>query len=717
MGALAELLAVTAALVVTVVLVTQRMQLAPRIAVSAVALILCVGIGGSWRVALDKRESDEALAASRPANLVEDRASPYAGSGACRSCHPNEYASWKKSFHRTMTQAVTDKTVLADFDDVELPWDGRVYRVFREGDRFFVDVPRIGTLGEKESERMVRPVVMSTGSHHQQLYWYPLKEGEEIDEDAQDLYGARCASCHGEEGSGAQAPALALRELLVPHIDKALASATHAELGLSDEEREQLVTLLMQMQTVDRLMQFPFSWLIEDGRWVHEGLTFLGPPDPTTKYEPYDQGWSMSCDGCHAVGARFEKGAIGEPGHASAVELGISCEVCHGPAANHVSHHQNPLARYASHAEGGADDIVNPARLDPGRSAAVCGQCHGETQDRADDRPDGFRPGAVLEDHLNVVQQPDGEPPEWLIAALAAEPDLLDSGFWGDGTMRIAGRDYNGLARTGCHTRGELTCTTCHEMHGDSPNDQLRPIARTGAVCGDCHSEQAADPAAHSHHAEGSAGNDCYNCHMPHTTWGLLGAMRAHRITSPSIEVTRSTGRPNACNLCHLDKTMAWTADALGRWYGQEDQGMGPRSPELELPDDVSAAVVWLLRGDGVQRGVVAWHFGWDPAVAASGSWWMPAVLGRALDDPFVAVRYVAGHALERIPGYEGFAYDFASQDRAALTEARERALDAFDPGARGPLPAVLIGKDGLDQGRLRALEVLKDHRPVSVNE
>ena len=34
------------------------------------------------------------------------------------------------------------------------------------------------------------------------------------------------------------------------------------------------------------------------------------------------------------------------------------------------------------------------------------------------------------------------------------------------------------------------------------------------------------------------------------------------------MQATLATGRPNACNLCHLDKTLGWTAQYLEQWYG-----------------------------------------------------------------------------------------------------------------------------------------------------
>ena len=60
------------------------------------------------------------------------------------------------------------------------------------------------------------------------------------------------------------------------------------------------------------------------------------------------------------------------------------------------------------------------------------------------------------------------------------------------------------------------------------------------------------------------------NCHMPHTTFGLFVAMRSHRVDSPDLALAVESGRPNACNQCHLDQSLQWTADWLSEWYGHE---------------------------------------------------------------------------------------------------------------------------------------------------
>src|ERR1700730_14559150 len=48
---------------------------------------------------------------------VQIETADYISSRACRSCHPNEYATWHESYHRTMTQVATPQTIVPSFDN------------------------------------------------------------------------------------------------------------------------------------------------------------------------------------------------------------------------------------------------------------------------------------------------------------------------------------------------------------------------------------------------------------------------------------------------------------------------------------------------------------------------------------------------------------------------------------------------------------------------
>ncbi len=77
-------------------------------------------------------------AASRP--LIH-RVDDFIGADACRSCHPDHYESWARTYHRTMTQRVTPETVRGVFDGRTLKYEGRSAQVLRRGDRFYFDLP------------------------------------------------------------------------------------------------------------------------------------------------------------------------------------------------------------------------------------------------------------------------------------------------------------------------------------------------------------------------------------------------------------------------------------------------------------------------------------------------------------------------------------------------------------------------------------------------
>ncbi|MGE4608754.1 MAG: hypothetical protein AAEJ52_18635, partial [Myxococcota bacterium] len=104
---------------------------------------------------------------------VEERFDGYVSSGTCRACHPREYATWHASYHRTMTQSATPESVLGDFDDARVSLKGIDYRMFREGDAFFAEWDRPVPGKAKTSRRVRRQLVLTTGSHHDQMYWHP----------------------------------------------------------------------------------------------------------------------------------------------------------------------------------------------------------------------------------------------------------------------------------------------------------------------------------------------------------------------------------------------------------------------------------------------------------------------------------------------------------------------------------------------------------------
>ena len=264
-----------------------------------------------------------------------------------------------------------------------------------------------------------------------------------------------------------------------------------------------------------------------------------------------------------------------------------------------------------------------------------------------------------------------------------------------------------------------------HTMH-KTPEDP-RPIAEWAAThqvsagkdgndaCLACHDLPAGGVSEHTRHAADSAGSSCYNCHMPYTSYGLLKAIRSHTISSPSVTESVQTGRPNACNLCHVDKTLAWTGAALREWYDL------PTPPLRDDERTVSAALLWAMRGDAGQRALTAWALGWAPAQEASGTSWMVPHLAELLNDPYEAVRYIAYRSLRTLPGYAGVDYDYVAsrEERVATALPILRAWQNSTVSRRRREPELLVDADGrlLIERMFRRILEQRDNRPLFLRE
>lgn len=402
---------------------------------------------------------------------------------------------------------------------------------------------------------------------------------------------------------------------------------------------------------------FPFTWLIPEARWVPRGSTFLRPPDTLHQSET----WNIVCARCHSTAPEPHLDKVNRRFDTRVAEMGISCEACHGPAERHVAFEQT--ARRENHDTKGMTNhaIIHPEKLDPRRASQICGFCHSmKWYDNAEGwSQDGFRyrPGDDLEATTPIIRPRQLEQQPWLKKVLAANTNLLNEFFWRDGMVRVSGREYNGLLESPCYRGGKFSCLSCHSLHSSEPDDQLAKNRTDNRACIQCH-ERFREPAqvtAHTHHAGGSSGSECYNCHMPHTTYGVLSAIRSHEISSPKVEDELTTGRPNACNLCHLDRPLQWTAQQLEKWYRQP---LPPLDPEQT---DVADSVRLALSGNAGQRILMAWHLGWQPAHDASGPTWKTPVLAQLLEDPYAAVRCVAERSLRQLGVGIPSGYDYST--------------------------------------------------------
>ncbi|MDB6126984.1 MAG: c-type cytochrome precursor [Verrucomicrobia bacterium] len=570
---------------------------------------------------------------NRPIKVTAD---DYVSSDTCRACHPGNYASWHASFHRTMTQVANPENFAPVMAGLELSYDNVDYRVVEKDHAYYVQSKPTGSAASSFGKP--EQIVLLTGSHNLQVYW--------------------------------------------------------TETGDAHEGRT--------------LGQFPFAYIVAEKKWTPMVQSFLVPPGPKRVYSKGD--WNNGCINCHVTQgrSRFVEGSTYD---SQVSEFGIACEACHSGGAEHIAQNRSPLRRFTLHLTGAQDKtIANPARMDGPTSSLVCGQCHSiwafnnpAASVTWNKQHGKYRPGDKDLDLRWVVQPVGTDHPAERAELNQNDPHFMGDRFWDDGMIRVTGRELNGVTASPCYKGGKFSCLSCHEMHPAKTDpatleqwrttDQMAPKMESNEACLQCHKTMKANLAAHTHHAADSPGSSCYNCHMPHTTYGLLRSIRSHQISNPMVQPSSPTGRPNACNLCHLDQSLAWTADKLHEWYGQ-------KVPELPADDrQFSAGVQWLLKGDAGQRMLIVWSMGWTPAQKAAGRDWLYPYVIFELNDPYAAVRFGAWKALQTLPGFSGYEFDYSSDD-AQQKEALALAYQKWWKEVRNPnggfRPETVLDSSGL---------------------
>jgi tetratricopeptide (TPR) repeat protein len=134
--------------------------------------------------------------------------------------------------------------------------------------------------------------------------------------------------------------------------------------------------------------------------------------------------------------------------------------------------------------------------------------------------------------------------------------------YFADGQIQDEVYVYGSFLQSRMFHEG-VVCTDCHDAHS------LKRHAEGNALCARCHEPEKYDRKEHHFHEPGTEGSYCIECHMPERTYMVVDPRADHSIRVPRPDLSVELGTPNACNLCHDDKTAAWSAEHVAEWYGE----------------------------------------------------------------------------------------------------------------------------------------------------
>ncbi len=219
----------------------------------------------------------------------------------------------------------------------------------------------------------------------------------------------------------------------------------------------------------DQLFELPVSYWTAARSWINSP----GYRDGTAHF---DRPIVPQCLECHATYFAPAPPPDNRYDPASLV-LGIGCERCHGPGAEHVRReHATPKPDAAN------DAIVHLATLPRERQIDICAQCHsGPGRELA--APLSFQPGDVLASYLQSQPIVPGAP------------------------LDVHTNQVGLLRESKCFRASAMTCATCHNVHTTQ-----RDPASFAPRCLSCHTERQCGEFKVMHAAIRTR---CVSCHMP----------------------------------------------------------------------------------------------------------------------------------------------------------------------------------------------------------
>jgi len=343
------------------------------------------------------------------------------------------------------------------------------------------------------------------------------------------------------------------------------------------------------------------SWDTEQKKWF-----YLSPPDVSEKLDPSDplhwtgitQNWNTTCAICHSTDYQKNFDLASRSYHSTFSEIDVSCEACHGPASYHVELAERTSLFWDRNHGYGLAKLKTESNL---AQIHTCAPCHS----RRAEVNGGFSPGCNFDEFfvLQTINEPVYHP---------------------DGQIRDEDYVHGSFIQSKMFHNG-IKCSDCHDVH----------------------STKLIYSPSHHHHAPGTPGSQCVDCHMPQTTYMAVDHRRDHSFRVPDPALSIATGTPNACTGCHLDESKL--------------AGHQAKIPLLQYKDWVEAEKLG------------------DEVVAAE--------LKRVNDQMLLAVKsWYSDESKERTTYYHDLAIGLASNsDNAETVKAAQEGLLALAKDARSP--------------------------------
>jgi hypothetical protein len=280
----------------------------------------------------------------------------------------------------------------------------------------------------------------------------------------------------------------------------------------------------------NKLLQLPLTWFSQLHRWTNSPgfsnrVIFRRPA-------------TSRCLECHTtfVQRTSAEGIEPEDFAGSGIIYGVDCEKCHGPAARHVTFHQQNPADKVPHF------IIDPKKFTRAQSLDLCRLCHGGRLTKT--RPSfSFQPGDKLADffRLDSVASSTTSAASSTRSAASSTQSAAATNRSSTGTpgsipsvpdIDVHGNQYGKLAASKCFRNSSMTCLSCHNPHENETGKKELFSER----CMTCHTQQHGNFCKELTVLGASIKKNCIDCHMPEqSSRSVMFLLQGETVPTPAF--------------------------------------------------------------------------------------------------------------------------------------------------------------------------------------
>jgi tetratricopeptide (TPR) repeat protein len=294
-----------------------------------------------------------------------------------------------------------------------------------------------------------------------------------------------------------------------------------------------------------RLQTLPVAYDVRKKKWFDMAKSgvrhFPEESEEALSWKDWQYTFNTACYSCHVSQLSTDYDLKTDTYNTVWREPGINCETCHGPGEEHIkvceAAPKGTIPKDLKMIRGGRDFTTK-------QNNDTCSSCHAKAMPLTK----SYGPGDPFFDHFDLVT-------------------LENPDFYPDG--RDLGENYTFTTwrMSPCVKAGNLNCLHCHTSSG-----RYRfKGKKTNQACMPCHKERVENAGKHTRHKPNSTGNTCVGCHMPTTEFARM-RRSDHSMLPPTPAATIAFKSPNACNICHKDKTPEWSDKWVGKWRKRDYQ-------------------------------------------------------------------------------------------------------------------------------------------------